>query len=174
MAISIRRVERRIVRRLWLAVGALAAVDLALSLVVAAEAFDPSPADVAPPAAAAASMPFSTRNDAPLPPSLSAYRAVIERPLFARNRRPFGRKPADQIAIGSAGAFALAGIVAAGARRIALIRHGVPPRTESLMEGAEIDGWAVRTIGDDRVVLRNATTDHTILLYKDASQPAGR
>ena len=104
------------------------------------------------------------------PPPLSAYSAVIERPLFARNRRPLPPQAAAATA-GNVNSFVLAGVTVAAKQRIAFILHGTPPAIARLTVGQTIDGWTVREIGDDRVVLRNHTTEFTILLYKDTATP---
>lgn len=142
----------------------LAILNLWLGAVVAQEyaaLVDVSPPPVASSPAAAAAAP--ARDDFSLPP-LDALKEVTERPLFARNRRPF--VAAANAAPGNAATFLLAGVTIAGEKRVALIQHGPPPSIARLSEGETIEGWTVRRIADDRVVLRNGAAEYTIPLYK--------
>lgn len=155
-------------RRQKAAAAVLAAITFGLGAVVAMEVLAPSlVAEFPDPPAAHAAPAAAPPADEAAPPSLSAYRAVIERPLFALNRRPFA-PPAAAVAVGDVQSFVLAGITLSGAERTALVRHGAPPTIARLAEGEEIDGWIVREIADDRVVLRNAATDYTLRLYNYA------
>jgi hypothetical protein len=61
-----------------------------------------------------------------------ALAAVLERPLFAQGRRP---------------------AVAAGGRRRAILRREGTAASLHLAEGDTVDGWVVRAISPDRVVL---------------------
>ncbi len=162
--------ERSRPRRQRAAALTFAALNLALAAIVAVElrtsdnlTETPAVTMTQPTPAAAPSDDFS------LPP-LSTYGAVIERPLFARNRRPLPPQAAAATA-GDAKSFVLVGVTVSGKQRTAVVRRGAPPTIARLTEGQEIDGWTVRHIGDDRVVLRYHATEATILLYKEAATP---
>jgi hypothetical protein len=147
---------------------ALCALNLGLGAIVAAELSAPAGLAASPPAPLAATTSAALPSDDFSLPPLDAYKAVIERPLFARGRRPFQAQAVGE-ELGDVKSFVLAGVTISGAERIALVRHGTPPTISHLAQGQEIDGWTVREIADDRVVLSTRATDYTIRLYKGAA-----
>ena len=170
MAMFARSIDRRTARwwRQGTAALALAAVNLALCAAVALELYAPAESvDAAPGAVVPRLNAARASNEFSLPP-LATLSAVTERPLFAHNRRPLP-PPAAPVQAADLSSYALAGITVAGAQRTALVRHGMPPVITPLTEGQEIDGWTVRQIGDDRIVLREAGTDAMLFLYRDAA-----
>ena len=98
-------------------------------------------------------------------PPLSIYAEVVARPLFAPSRRPpvqvEAARPAD---------FTLVGTVISEHGRDALIAHGTPPNVQHVAEGQAIEGWTVKTVETDRVVLvRDGSMTE---LTAKANQPA--
>lgn len=106
---------------------------------------------------------------APLPP-LTSYAAVVERPLFSPSRRA----PRGAVAAGLGppieGRYRLAGIIGTGPRRKAFIADG--PRHLEIAEGDMLDGWAVKQIGQDRVLLQSAAGDAVLKLGRAPPEPA--
>lgn len=147
---------------------ALAGLNLGLGAIVAAELRVPSNAAAAPapPAPDPASIAVPSAGNASLPP-LASLAAVIERPLFAANRRPLAHAAAAPAA--DPKTFSLAGITIAGGERAAFVRHAGSPAIQRLTEGQEIDGWTVRAIAADRITLRHGAAEATMPLYKPAN-----
>ena len=117
-----------------------------------------SPVSDAPPPAANA-----TKAGAPAPvfslAPLSNFSAVTERPLFSPDRRP---APEAGETLGSWSALTLAGIVVTPEAREVLIAHGTPPKIVHLQEGQSVDGWIVRSIEPDRIVVANGSEQHEL------------
>jgi general secretion pathway protein N len=90
---------------------------------------------------------------------LSSFSAVTDRPLFSPDRRP---APAASETLGSWSALSLAGIVVTPESREVLIAHGNPAKTVHLQEGQSVDGWVVRAIEPDRIVVANGTEQHEL------------
>jgi type II secretory pathway component PulC len=84
---------------------------------------------------------------------------VTERPLFSPDRRP---APEASETLGSWSALTLAGIVVTPDSREALITHGTPPKIVHLQEGQSVDGWVVRSIEPDRIVVANGGEQHEL------------
>jgi hypothetical protein len=88
-------------------------------------------------------------------PGLATYAAIVERPLFVPSRRP---PPGATSSI--AGRYRLLGIVD-GTRRI------------EIGEGDAIDGWTVKAIEQDRVLLTSPAGEAAALkLARSAPEPA--
>ncbi len=140
--------------------GALAVIAAGLGMVVAMEWNAPasSPAAEVPPAAATVSKATAPAPVFSLAP-LSNFAAVTDRPLFAPDRRP---APEASETLGSWSALTLAGIVVTPGSREALIAHGTPPKIVHLQEGQSVDGWVVRSIEPDRIVVANAGEQHEL------------
>ena len=168
MAMFARNGERRaaLTRRHRAAAIVLAAVNLGLGFAVALEIGAPSGAEPAPTAAERQVASALPPSDFSLPP-LDAYRAVVDRPLFAHDRRPLP-PPAPSAAAGDLSAYTLAGITISGKERTALVRRATPPAVARLAVGQVINGWTVTEIADDHVVVRAEGSEKTISLYKDA------
>jgi hypothetical protein len=99
-------------------------------------------------------------------PPLAHYAAIVERPLFSPSRRP----PSVAAASPSAdGRYRLLGVVATGPRRKAFLADG--SRHLDLAEGEAIDGWTVKKIGTDNVVLTSPTGDIVLKLKPAAAEP---
>jgi hypothetical protein len=106
---------------------------------------------------------------APLPP-LSSYAAIVERPLFAPTRRPAPGAPAAAAGPSVEGRYRLIGIVGTSAKRHAFIADGT--RRADISEGDTFDGWTVKEIGADRVVLVSPAGETVLKLSRAAPEPA--
>jgi general secretion pathway protein N len=151
---------------------ALALICIALAVVVDLEWQAPLAAASVSTAPHDASSQMVGENPPPrfsLPP-IQSFSAVTARPLFVEDRRP-----APESAGGSVGPWSsltLAGIVIAPGSREALIRHGTPAVVVHLREGQSVDGWTVRSILSDRVVLTNGSEQHDLRLFVKSTPPA--
>jgi general secretion pathway protein N len=139
--------------------GALTVVAAGLGSLVALEwstsPVSPAVEPSAPAKAAKAAAPAPTFSLAPL----SAFSAVTDRPLFSPDRRP---APEAREALGAWSALVLAGIVVTPTSREVLIAHGNPAKIVHLREGQSVDGWTVRSIAPDRVVVANGGEQHEL------------
>jgi hypothetical protein len=84
-------------------------------------------------------------------PPREAYNEVLERPPFSETRRPAPpavAKASDQ----PLAATVIGTILSAGGVR-ALIVHGEPAELARVVEGQEIDGWKIKSILQEKVVL---------------------
>lgn len=98
-------------------------------------------------------------------PGLAAYAAIVERPLFVPSRRP---PPGVTSSI--EGRYRLLGIVGAGAKRRAFVADGT--RRIEVGEGDAIDGWTVKEIAQDRVLLTSPAGEAAALkLARAAAEP---
>jgi general secretion pathway protein N len=152
--------------------GGLTALAAGLAALVALEWGAPSPANAAsPPPVASAPKAAEAAPAFTLAP-LSSFSAVTDRPLFSPDRRP---APEASETIGSWSALSLAGIVVTPASREVLITHGTPAKLVHLQEGQSVDGWVVRTIQSDRVVVANGGEQHELrFLGKQEGEQAER
>ncbi len=142
------------------ALGATAAVFAALAVW---PWLSPPVPTVRPPAAPEASKPAP--GIMTLPP-LAHYAAIVERPLFSPSRRP----PSVAAAAPSAdGRYRLLGVVASGNRKRAFVADG--SRRLDIAEGDAVDGWTVKKIGADNVVLTSSTGDTVLKLKPAAAEP---
>ncbi|HUN46505.1 MAG TPA: type II secretion system protein N [Stellaceae bacterium] len=98
-------------------------------------------------------------------PPLQSYAEVTERPLFSPSRRP--ATVTLQMA-GPSSSLALVGVVISRDGGIALIRSGKGPALARVREGQQVEGWTVRSIAPDRVVVRNGTSEAQLKLHDDA------
>ncbi|HZT87897.1 MAG TPA: hypothetical protein VFA12_08005 [Stellaceae bacterium] len=104
-------------------------------------------------------------------PPLASFTAVVERPLFSSSRRAGGgAKQAPGAAF--AGRYRLLGLIAAGDDRRALLAEG--PRVVELKEGDAVEGWRIKRIEQDRLILSSATGEAVLNLHTPpATPPAG-
>ena len=104
---------------------------------------------------------------APLPP-LTTFVAIVERPLFAPSRRP----PPGAAAIGPSieSRYRLLGIVGSGPKKKAFIAEGA--HRSEITEGDTLDGWTVKEIAQDRVLLSSPAGDASLKLKPAAAEPA--
>jgi general secretion pathway protein N len=156
----------------------LGLVCLALAAFLDRELGGAPPEIAAAPAAPAPSPVLSKPEAARLPP-LSVYGEVLRRPLFSETRRT-PPEAASGLA-DSAEGFVLRGVVIDGDGKFALIEHGRPAALARLGEGQSIDGWTLRSIEPDRVLLADGTVQRELKLRdrpsaarRPALPPAGR
>lgn len=116
---------------------------------------------------AAAQPSAAARSLAPLPP-LATFVAIVERPLFAPSRRP----PPGISAIGPSieSRYRLLGIVGSGPKKKAFLAEGA--HRGEIAEGDTLDGWTVKEIAQDRVLLSSPAGDASLKLKPAASEPA--
>jgi hypothetical protein len=163
-----RRRPRRTIARSFVA-ALLLACAAALVLVILDE-IDGTPAATADAAAAPPSAPQSAPM-ATLKP-LTAYAETVARPLFSPLRRaPVPAPPAA--APGQISGLVLTGIVGTEHDHRALVQRGRPGPTLRVAVGQEIEGWTVRAIGRDRIVLQHGSTEHELRL-RDKEPGPGR
>jgi hypothetical protein len=105
----------------------------------------------------------------PLQP-LATYAAIVERPLFAPSRRPPPGAPAAGLGPSIESRYRLIGIVGAGAKRNAFIADGA--RRTQIAEGDTLDGWTVKKIDQDRVLLTSPAGDAALRLSRAPPEPA--
>jgi hypothetical protein len=120
------------------------------------------------PSAPTAAAPATVRP-VPLPvdlPPQTAFAAIVERPLFAPARRPQPGAGAPS----SDGRYRLLGIVGTGALRKAFIADG--SRRIEIGQGQTFDGWTVKEIGQDQVLLTSRAGDMALKLKPAATDPA--
>jgi hypothetical protein len=139
--------KRRALRLLGLAtvIGGVVAIELA-----AGPLFVPRPPQ---------SLPAFALKDghaiAPIErPSISAFSEVLERPLFARSRRP--PPPSVESAVKrapKAETLDLVGIILSPTGRVALLRSQQSEDVLHVVEGQHVAGWEIRTINSTEVVL---------------------
>ena len=155
--------------------GALVAVAAVSGLLVALEWT--APIDVAtsvapPPAATAASKASQPPPVFTLAP-LTSFSAITDRPLFAPDRRPAPQEAGETL--GSWSTLVVAGIVVTPGSRTVLIAHGKPPKLVHLQEGQAVEGWVVRAIDTDHVVVANGSEEHELrILDKHESESPAR
>jgi len=145
----------------------LLAVAAASATVVYGELTAEPPAPAAatePPAAPVPAAPPAQERVFVMPP-LQSYAEVTERPLFSPSRRP---ATVTQQVAGPASSLALVGVVISRDGGVALIRSGKAPALARVREGQQIEGWTVRSIAPDRVVVRNGTSEAQLKLHEDA------
>jgi general secretion pathway protein N len=151
--------------------GALTALAAGLGLLVVLEwsapAASPAGEALAPAATAKAAEPAPVFSLAPL----ASFSAVTDRPLFSPDRRP---APEASETLGSWSALVLAGIVVTPESREVLIAHGNPAKIVHLQEGQSVDGWAVRSIDPDRVVVANGGEQHELRFGKREDERSAR
>lgn len=138
--------------------GVLTALAAGFAALVALEwsaPVTPSPIEASPPAAVASNEPAPVFTLAPL----STFSAVTDRPLFSPDRRP---APQASEALSSWSGLSLAGIIVTPASREVLIAHGNPAKLVHLQEGQSVEGWVVRAIEPDHIVVANGSEEHEL------------
>jgi hypothetical protein len=94
-------------------------------------------------------------------PPLASFSAIVERPLFSPSRRP---PPGTSTAAAPlvAGRYRLLGVVASGPKKRAFLADGA--RHIDIAEGERLDGWTVKQIGADSVLLSSSEGEATLKL----------
>lgn len=92
-----------------------------------------------------------------------AYKEIVDRPLFVRDRRPAVVATAEpQAAAPPPPALSLLGVMVLGDERVALLKRDTGGATLSVRKNDSVDGWAVDAIEAEAVVLRVGTARQTI------------
>jgi hypothetical protein len=99
---------------------------------------------------------------------LTSFSAIVERPLFSPSRRP---PPGTNAATGPsvASRYRLLGVVATGLKKRAFLADGA--RHIDITEGDPLDGWTVKQIGADSVLLSSAEGEAVLKLKPAATEP---
>jgi len=150
-------------RPLTLALAALCALLAGAALwpwLPASEAA-PRPPETARPAASA--NPFAA-----LPP-LADFSATVERPLFSPTRRPAANAPAFTGGIGER--WRLQGLLVAGKSRRAQLAEIAGGRILELGEGDKLEGWTVKKIEQDRLLLSSPAGEATLTVRRPPGKP---
>jgi hypothetical protein len=103
---------------------------------------------------------------------LMQFRHLFEHPPFAPDRRPYpaatgdpadtaGPKDADRPFEAT-----LLGVITDAGERFAILALRNTATTEIVRRGGEIDGWIVKKIDDNRVILRKGALEVEILLFE--------
>jgi hypothetical protein len=100
--------------------------------------------------------------------SLTDFDEVVRRPVFTASRRPFVqsapavREPARVLPPPD---IRLIGVAIDSSRKQALLRTAQQPRGRWVGEGETIDGWLLRTVRADAVVVASGQQTHELRLY---------
>ena len=132
-----------------LALAALFAALAAWPWLASERTADPSPAVFA--SQSSPATPEPPRRDA------ASLAAVVGRPLFSPSRRPAAGEGAAPPQTPRAVALRVEGIIEIAGRRQAIIRREGAAESVRVAEGDAFDGWTVRMIAADRVVLTSAS-----------------
>jgi hypothetical protein len=103
-------------------------------------------------------------------PAIGTYAAVVERPLFAPSRRAPAGVSSMSPPIESR--YRLVGVFATGAKRKAYVTEGT--RRTEIVEGDTLDGWTVKQIGQDRVLLVSAAGQASLKLARITAPEAAK
>ncbi|MDH5748310.1 MAG: hypothetical protein OEY85_03270 [Rhodospirillales bacterium] len=163
----------------FLKVWSWAFICVALTFIVYIEyREDPAPAAVSsfsPVQPAIPAMEPRTTDFASLP-DLGDLTEVVERPLFAQNRRPAppgASVDAPAPKTGQQFAYGLSGIVISSGQQMALLSHMRTKEIRQIRLGETVDGWKVTEISADQVILKRNEEIQSLRLI-DQPQPARR
>ena len=158
------------------ALVALCALVAALGLVnwwvIGLEPGLPSAAAGTAPAGAGATPVPSPRpvDDRPL----SDFTEILRRPLFTSSRSPFEPTPTRAEPSGLPSDIRLTGIAINPDKRQALLRTPQQPQGRWVEEGHSIDGWLLRSVRDDAVVLASGQQTRGLRLYPAQGPSSGQ
>lgn len=107
----------------------------------------------------AASVRIASREEMP---SLKTFSEVTERPLFSPKRRP--ERPPTKAAARPWSVLKLEGIIVTHDVREALLRRGTSSNIVPLREGQALDGWTIRSIARDRILIEGDGAQHELRL----------
>ncbi len=148
----------------WAALFAMPVVALAAVLAVEVADAVQMPAAVAP---AAGSGPLDEEVPAVVVAAApaGASREIVERPLFFSSRRPL---PPEPLLVAEARpepeppiTFVLIGTILTGSSRTALVKPEREPPVE-LVPGQALNGWTVRSIDADRIMVRHGANEQLL------------
>ncbi|RLJ20385.1 hypothetical protein DJ031_06165 [bacterium endosymbiont of Escarpia laminata] len=103
----------------------------------------------------------------------SAYREVLERPLFTEGRIPPVIEKAQIVPVQENLALKLEGVVFVNERHIAIVRDNKSKELLRLPAGGDYKGWQVAEVGKGEVVLRKGKRSINLILETSASMPLG-
>jgi len=115
------------------------------------------------PGAGAAGPAAGTGTIAALPP-LANFAATIERPLFSPSRRPAAADRPAPAGTSIEIRYRLQGLVTAGHERRALLKEAAGQHRLEVGEGDMVEGWTVKRIEQDRLVLSSPSGEATLTL----------
>lgn len=147
----------------------LALLCLGLSVIVYAELTQDGSKPTGPAASVVTKAPSAAGDQAGDPfalPPIESYAEVTGRPLFSSTRRPAPPQAAQRGSLEPA-SLVLTGVILVGEDRTALVQEAMSPKPTRLKEGQEIQGWLVRSILPDRIVIRRGTVEQEVKLHDD-------
>jgi len=101
----------------------------------------------------------------------SAYREVLERPLFTEGRIPPVVEKAQIVPVQENLALKLEGVVFVSERHIAIVRDIKSNELLRLPAGGDYKGWQVAEVGKGEVVLRKGKRSINLILEAGTSMP---
>lgn len=118
--------------------------------------------------------------DNPSLPPISAYAAVVKRPLFSDTRRPFipeeitkkAKEPPSPPTRQQQEEYNLSGVIITSDQRLALIEIQRGRKIKRLREGEKLNGWVVASIQADQVTLKRGNDKKVLPLRVKSSSPS--
>ena len=126
------------------------------------------PASQAAPRPAEAASPAGETRMAAFPP-FANFSATVDRPLFSPTRRPAANAVAFTAGIGER--YRVQGLMVAGKARRAQLVEIAGGRVVELGEGDKLEGWTVKKIEQDRLVLSSAAGEATLTVRRPPGKP---
>jgi len=108
----------------------------------------------------------------PTLPPLADLAATVARPLFSPSRRP--NATASGLGTGMESRYRLQGLVIVGKERRALLTDAVGNGRLRVAEGDQIEGWVVKRIDEDRLILSSPAGEATLTLQRSAVPPPAK
>jgi hypothetical protein len=105
-------------------------------------------------------------------PPLAAFGATVTRPLFSPARRP--NTTASRPGAGVENRYRLLGLVIAGKERRALLTDVAGNGSLRVAEGDQIEGWIVKRIDEDLLILSSPAGETTLTLQRAAAPPPAK
>lgn len=109
-------------------------------------------------------------------PPLANFSVINERLVFNPLRQPIQPPPSkdkDSAAPPPPPSLALVGIIIDGSQRLALIKLLGAPFAAGFGVGAEVEGWHIKEIDADAVVLESGTSDDKVMMNGQAGAATG-
>jgi len=108
------------------------------------------------------------------PLALSDFEEIVRRPVFTASRRPFVPTEKAQAVAGPASLdIRLAGVAIDINAKRALLRTAQQPQGRWVEQGESIDGWLLKTVREDAVIVASGQQAHELRLYP-AQGPSSR
>ena len=157
--------------------GVLAAICVLLAIVIGVEAgFGATLREAMRPASGKPALPTDAKLLPPLVATAEdqAYPETVARPLFTPTRRPAPVVAAAGPSTIQRGQFVLAGVIAVGDMRTAMLREKSTGRIVRLERGKEVNGMKVTDIQKEQVTLAQGGEEEvlTLVVAKGAAAPA--